>query len=157
MTTYTHQLAEGNVRSGFLSGSAGIEYRSATFNLTADQVADGNIMEFFRIPGDAIVVDGYLKVDQLDTDDTGTLTVDVGHDGTTDAFLDGDTTAQSGGTAQFGSTPLLPRDPTDPTTNDNDPFSPAEEGTVISARFATAAATAAAGDITLIIGYVRTP
>lgn len=152
MTTFTHQYAEGNVRTPFNKGK---EFISATLSLTAAEVANGNILEFFRLPINAIVTDAYLKVDQLDTDGTATLTIDVGHDGDTDAFVDGSTLAQTGGTVQLTTNlPLLPRDPTDPTQNDNDPYT-IEEGTVVSARFATAAATAAAGDVTLAIEFTR--
>lgn len=156
MATYTHQFADHMVRSGFLSGAAGVEYRTAEFNLTAAQVANGNVFEFFRLPADALVLGVYLHCDELDTDASATLTIDVGHDGGTDAFLDGGTIGQTGGTvAATGNVPLLPRDPTDPVQNANDPWT-IEEGTVISARFATAAATAAAGRLALTIGYVRT-
>jgi hypothetical protein len=155
MTTFTHQFAEGKVRTNFMGGQTGISYLSATVNLAESDVANGNIIEFFRLPEDAVVVDGYLKVDELDSGTSATL--DVGHDGDTDAFLDGDTTVQSGGTVQLGSNlPLLPRDPTDPTQNDNDPFT-IEEGTVISARFATGPGTAQAGKISLVIGFITMP
>lgn len=157
MATFTHQLADRKVRTNFLGGQTGISYMSATVDLAESEVANGNIIEFFRIPADAVIVDGYLKVDQLDTDGSATATLDVGHDGNTDVFLDGDTTVQSGGTVQFSAgTPLLPRDPTDPTQNSNDPWT-IEEGTVISARFATAVATAAAGQISLVIGLITMP
>lgn len=157
MATITHQLANGNVRSNFLGGQTGISYLSATVDLTADQVAQDNVIEFFRLPADAIIVDGYLKVDELDADTS--LTIDIGHDGNADAFTSAPlTTGQTGGTVQFTTgTPLLPRDPTDPTTNDNDPFSPAEEGTVISATFPAGPGTAQAGKISLIIGLITAP
>jgi len=156
MATYTHQFAEHLTRSGFLSGAAGIEYRTAEFNLAADQVANGNVFEFFRLPADALVVGVYLHSGALDTNGTPTLTINVGHDGNTGAFLVGSSVVQVGGSAAAtGGVPLLPRDPTDPVQNINDPWT-IEEGTVISARFATAAATAAAGRLALTVGYIRT-
>lgn len=163
MATITHQYANSNVRTNFLGGQTGISYLSATVSLTAAEVANGNVVEFFRLPADAVIVDGYIKSDELDSNGTPTLTVEVGHDGDVDAFVDSatHTTAaqivRAGGTAQFGAgTPLLPRDPTDPVQNDNDPFT-IQEGTVIKATFNAAAATAAAGKLSLVIGFVTMP
>ena len=153
MTTYNHQFANLVNRSGFMGGSAVPEYRTIEFNLSADQVANGNVFNFLRIPEDALVLDVFLHADELDG---GTaLTIDVGHDGDTDVFLDGDTIAQTGGSkAATGGTPLLPRDPTDPVDTGN-AFTE-EEGTVISARFATAPTTAQAGRLALTVGFIRT-
>lgn len=157
MATYTHQMAEGNVRSGFMSGAATAEYRTAEFNVKAADLAAGNVFEFMRLPADAIVLDVFLTATELDTDGSATLTIHVGHDGDNDVFLAASTIGQTGGTvAATGGLPLLPRDPTDPTTDPDDPFSPAEEGTVISATLAAAAATGADGRLALTVGYVRT-
>lgn len=156
MTTFVHQFADRVNRSGFLGGSAVPEYRTVEFNLTADQVANGNVFEFLRIPGDAVVLDLFLHADELDTDGTPTLTINVGHDGDASAFLTNSTIAQTGGTvAATAGIPLLPRDPTDP-VDDDSPFGIPEEGTVISATLSAAAATAAAGRLALTVGFVRT-
>jgi len=136
-----------------MGGSAVPEYRTIEFNLSADQVAAGNIFNFLRIPADALVLDVFVHADELDEDTD--LTLDVGHDGDTDAFLDAGTIAQAGGTvAATGNTPLLPRDPTDPTDTGN-AFTE-EEGTVISARIDTGPGTAQAGRLALTVGYIRT-
>lgn len=158
MATITHQYANSNVRTNFLGGQTGISYLSATVDLTAADIATGNVVEFFRLPADAVIVDGYLKADDLDSDGTPTVAINVGHDGSATAFLSASTVAQAGGTVQLGSgLPLLPRDPTDPVTNANDPFSPAEEGTVVQAAFSTGAATAQAGKLSLVIGFITMP
>lgn len=153
MTTYNHQFANLVNRSGFMGGSAVPEYRTIEFNLSADQVAAGNIFNFLRIPADALVLDVFLHADELDG---GTaITIDVGYDGSTDAFLDGDDLAQTGGTEPAGAgIPLLPRDPTDP-VDTGDAFTE-EEGTVISARIDTGPTTAQAGRLALTVGFIRT-
>ena len=158
MATITHQLADTNVRSPLLAGQTGISYLSATVSLTAAQVAQDNVVEFFRLPDDAIIVDAYLKVDDLDSNVSPTLTIDVGHDGDADALTATPlTTGQAGGVVQLtNNIPLLPRTPTAPTQNSNDPWT-IETGTVISATFPAGPATAAAGEISLVVGYIRTP
>lgn len=103
-------------------------------------LADGDedaadIIEMVRVPRGAYVVDVICAADDLDTNATPTIAFTVGDQGDTDRFITSSTIAQTGGVARLNATAGA-----DFTYTADD---------TIDITFGTAAATFAAGDITL--------
>lgn len=103
------------------------------------QLAD--VIEFGKVPSGAVYVGGYLATDDLDAHaTTPTLVLDVGDGDSSNGLLDGTTTGQAAAVTDFNGTYL-----TNKTT--------ASGEKTVKVTVQTAAATAAAGTIRLVLYY----
>lgn len=71
-------------------------YKTYTFT-AAPSAAD--VVEMVKVPSGAIVTNVVLGADDLDTNGSPTIVLDVGDGSDTDRFIDGATSAQAGGTS----------------------------------------------------------
>lgn len=105
---------------------------------TAEIDEADDIIQFFYPPSGYEVVDGYLASDDLDTNGSPALTLNVGDVDDEDGFLVASTVGQAGGIARFNGAYLVNGYTT-------------TEGTPIKVQVGTAAATAAAGTLRLVL------
>lgn len=122
-------------------GSNGGEF-IGKLDITTDNLGAGDVWNFIRLPDDALIEDIYLEVDDLDSDGTPALTLLIkSDDGTTETtHLSADDVGQAGGAVQADSG--LPR------------FGGVAPITVF-VEVGTAAATAQAGEATLVVKGTR--
>lgn len=111
-----------------------------THEVTTAELELADVIQFGKVPSGAIYVGGYLATDDLDSNGTPALVLDVGDDDDADGLLDGTTTGQAAGITTFNGAYI-----TNKTTVS------AEK--TISVTVETAAATAAAGTIRLVLYY----
>lgn len=70
---------------------------------TGDGSAAGDFIEMVKIPKGATVLEVILASEDLDTNGTPTITLDVGDGDDVDRYIDGSTIGQTGGVARLGS------------------------------------------------------
>lgn len=134
----------------FKSTGAGILCAAyGSYDLAADP-ADGDVVELCKLPAGAVILGGYLRAEDIDTNGTETLDIDVGTSADADAYgnfgvLVGD--AVAGYLPEGGN--LLPLNG----TLGNGPVTLTAE-TVVQATINTGPATFAAGTITVVVHYV---
>ena len=116
--------------------------RRLTFEVTTGELELNDIIQSIELPKGALIVGGFLATDDLDTHACPTITIDVGTGDDPDGLLDGTTIAQGGGHAAFNGDLL--RDGAALTVDDT-----------VDVKIATAAATAAAGTVTLVVDYIN--
>lgn len=102
------------------------------------QLADKII--FGRVPAGAVYLDGYLATDDLDSNGSPALVLDVGDDDDADGLLDGATTGQAAAVTAFNGTYITNRTVT-------------SASKAIAVTVQTAAATAVAGTVRLVLRY----
>lgn len=157
MANIDHQAFDRYVRSPFLSGSSALEYRSFTFDVPEAGLAAGDVLRCIKLPEDSVVIDLILVADDLDGGTS--LTFDVGTEADPDLFMDGSTVGQAGGVDNTiggsGSLPYLTPAGTAPTSAELETPWPGDTGTTLQVTVATAAGTAAAGKVTLVVGWIR--
>lgn len=76
--------------------NAGLTQVTATYSLTA-ALAASDVIQMVKVPTGARIIEMLLAADDLDTNATPTIVLDVGDGGDTDRFIDGATSAQVGG------------------------------------------------------------
>lgn len=110
------------------------------FPVAVSTAATTDVLEFGYVPIYARIVDATLIATDIDTGATPTVTINVGDSGDVDRLFAASTIGQTGGVARMATT-----------TGFGHRYGAT---TLITGAFAAAAATAAAGTITLILTYV---
>ena len=110
-----------------------------TFATSGDGTAAGDVIQMIKVPAGARILDVILACDDVDTNGTPTIVLDVGDGGDTDRFIDGSTVGQTGGVSRMNSAVGA-----DYTYTADD---------TIDIRLDAAAATKAAGDVHLTVLY----
>jgi hypothetical protein len=72
-----------------------------TYSLSA-ALALNDVIQMVKIPAGATVLDLTIACDDLDSNGTPTIVLDVGDGDDTDRFIDGSTIGQAGGSAKLG-------------------------------------------------------
>lgn len=122
---------------GFGSGQLCVLDR--THEITTDELAASDVIEFGQVPEGAIYVDGYLATDDLDSG-TPAAVLDVGDDDDSDGLLDGTDSGQAAGVHRFNGAYLI----------DKTAVSAAK---TISVTVQTAPATAVGGTVRVVLWY----
>lgn len=97
-TTYSSSQAASNVNPKYLH--AGGIVRSATFALSAALVLN-DVIQMFKVPSGATIHEVILGTDDLDTNGTPTVKLDVGDTTTANRFISASTVGQTGGVARM--------------------------------------------------------
>lgn len=101
MATYSTDLVSSN--SAFTGPGGGVVYvREAVYTLTA-ALALNDVIQMIPVAEGERVVDLQLVSEDLDTNGTPTIVLDVGDGDDTDRYIDGSTIGQAGGHARLGS------------------------------------------------------
>lgn len=108
--------------------------------VTTGELELADVIEFGKVPKGAVYVGGYLATDDLDSNGTPALVLDVGDDDDSDGLLDGATSGQAAAITNFNGAYL-----TNKTAVDGEK--------TVKVTVQTAAATAAAGTIRLVLYY----
>lgn len=116
--------------------------RRKTFEITTDELELADVIATMTIPKGALITDGYLATDDLDSNGTPLLTLEVGTTDDDDGYLAANTVGRAGGLARFDGAEL--RDGTTLTAD-----------TRIDVKVGAAAATAQAGTVTLCVKYIN--
>lgn len=147
MSNATHQYAASNAFGAGPTprGTDRLRTESFVLDISADNLGAGDLWKFCRFNDRTAIYEVRLEVDQLDTDGSATLTIDVGHDLETgtdddDYFLANSTIGQAGGAESSTAVPLAPG-----------------EDFTLQAKVEAAAATAAAGRavLTVVFGSIE--
>lgn len=114
MSNLTHQYAAMQ-HSPFLSGSAAKTSRVIELELKEDNLNAGDRFDFIQLPADAVVTNVYLAVDELDSDGTPAVTLDIKAEdvdgGNTTALETASTAGQAGGVVEASANlPILTMD-----------------------------------------------
>lgn len=133
--------ADGYVTTAFKGHAQQLCVLDVTHEITAAELGLADVINFGKVPGGAVYVGGYLATDDLDSSGTPTLVLDVGDDDSSNGLLDGTTTGQAAAVTNFNGTYL-----TNKTTVGGEK--------TVSVTVQTAAATAAAGTVRLVLYYV---
>ena len=96
MATFTadEALSTEQPKTGGLAGNC--KTVVGTYEITA-ALALNDVIQMVHVPDGATVVSTVLGTDDLDTNGSPTIVLDVGDDGDTDRFVDGATVGQAGG------------------------------------------------------------
>lgn len=135
-TTY----ANGYSTTAFKGHSKQLCVLDVTHEITTGELELADVISFGKVPEGAIYVGGYLATDDLDSSGTPALVLDVGDDDDSDGLLDGTTTGQAAGITEFNGAYITNRTAVT-----------AEK--TISVTVQTAAATAAAGTVRVVLYY----
>lgn len=103
----------------------------------------GDTIEIGTVPDGAVLLDGFIATDDLDSDGTPALTLKVGTSGDDDGLLEANNVGQDGGVARFDGQFLIDRETVSGKTK-------------ILLTVDTAAATAQAGTARVVV-YYSTP
>jgi hypothetical protein len=149
MATITATRAASTFPVGGYAGGGVLNVAYGTYDMSANPTAN-DVLELCKVPAGAVILGGWLRVEDLDSNATETLDIDVGTSADPDAFgnfgvLNGDAVTNylpEGGV-------LLPLHG----TLANGPVSVTSE-TTIQLTWIAAAATFAAGTVTLVVHYV---
>lgn len=107
MATFRTQQTLGRGPIGGVGGASQLLTRYASYSLTA-ALAAADVVEMIRVPAGAIIYSVLLKVTDLDTNGTPTITLTVGDGADTDRLVTSSTIGQAGGsTTTLASTGLL--------------------------------------------------
>lgn len=125
----------------------GVVAVKATYAVPAsgDGTAADDIIQMVKVPKGATILDVTLTSEDLDSNGTPTIVLDVGDGDDPDRFIDGSNVAQAGGVARLGSGVAA-------AATDGLFYTYTAEDT-IDVKVVTAAATKAAGNITLAVLY----
>lgn len=121
----------------------GLFYRKATFAhpTSGNGSAAADVIQMIPVAKGTTVLNVFLTAEDIDSNGSPAITLDVGDGGDPDRFIDGSTVGQAGGIAQIGSGVAA-------AAIDGFPYTYTADDT-IDVTVATAAATKAAGNITL--------
>lgn len=97
MATFTATKAASTYPAKGYGQSGDCKVVFSTYELTA-ALAANDVIEMVRVPRGAVVTGVVLSTDDLDTNGTPTIVLDVGDGSDTDRFIDGATVGQAGGT-----------------------------------------------------------
>lgn len=100
MATFTHDLVNSN--RGFTGPGGGVVFvREAVYTLTA-ALALNDVIQMIPVAEGERVVDLQLISEDLDTNGTPAIVLDVGDGDDPDRYIDGTTIGQTGGMARLG-------------------------------------------------------
>lgn len=111
-----------------------------THEITTGELELADVIEFGQVPEGAVYVDGFLATDDLDSNGTPALVLDVGDDDDSDGLLDGSTSGQAAAVTRFNGAYLTNK-------------TAVTAAKTISVTVQTAAATAAAGTVRVVLWY----
>lgn len=97
-TTYSSNAVASGVQP---RGGIGVQSITEVYEAEVALVVD-DIIKMVKIPAGAEILDIRLSVDDLDTDGTPAIVLDVGDGDDDDRFILGTTIAQGGGTVRLG-------------------------------------------------------
>jgi hypothetical protein len=133
-----------NAKTGYVGvgpgGNRQIVHATAIAELPTTQMQTGDITWLMYVPAGAVIVDGYVKVDDLDTGTS--LAYNVGDSTTTNLFFANTTTGQSAGSSAMTTTARYTKYAT---------------ATRLKMTVATTAETAVAGTFILGLSYFVDP
>lgn len=132
--------ANGYSTTAFKGSGRQLCVLDVTHEITTAELQLSDVIQFGVVPAGAVYVGGYLATDDLDSNGTPTLVLDVGDGDDPDGLLDGTTTGQSAAITTFNGSYI-----TNKTTVS------AEK--TISVTVQTAAATAVAGTVRVVLYY----
>jgi hypothetical protein len=149
MATLTSSAA-GSAQPAFKAVGSGILCAAYGHVDATTSLATNDVVQLCRVPAGAVILGGFLRMEDLDSNATETIDIDVGTSADTDAF--GNFGVQTGDAV----TGYLPEGgvllPLHGTLKDG-PVSVSAE-TVVQLTVVAGAATAAAGTITCVVHYV---
>lgn len=143
-TTYSNLFDSSGVPTKpYRETQGGVFHRVATFAhpTSGDGSAAADVIQMIPVAKGTTVLQVWLTAEDLDTNGTPTISLDVGDGGDADRFIDGSTVGQAGGIATIGSGVAA-------AAIDGFPYTYTADDT-IDVTVAAAAATKAAGNITL--------
>lgn len=120
--------------------AATVAAKVGTIEATTGNLALNNIIEMVRVPPGATVLGVDLITDDLDSNGTPLIKLDVGDSDDPDYYVAANTVAQAGGRVEASAATAFPK-------------TYAAEAT-INVKIQTAAATVQAGTITLVVYYL---
>lgn len=149
MATLTATRAEAGFPVSSFVGAGVLQAAYGSYDMSANPTAN-DILEICKVPAGAVILDGFVRMEDLDSNATETLDFDVGTADDADAF--GNFGVQNGDAV----TGYLPeggiRLPLHGTLKDG-PVTITEE-TTIQVTWIAVAATFAAGTVTVVVYYV---
>lgn len=155
MATLTATRAASTFPVFQASGSGIMQVAYGSYDLASEPAA-GDIAEMCKVPAGAVVLGGWLRVEDIDTHATPTNDIDVGYAANGDVAADPDAFGNFGVLTGAAVTNYLPEGgillPLHGTLKDG-PVTLTRETTII-ATFTDDAATFAAGTITVVVMYV---
>ena len=96
MATFTADEAAATAPAKGEGMSGNCKVVVAEYEITA-ALALNDVVQMVKVPAGAIVSNVVLATDDLDTDGTPAIVLDVGDGGDTDRYIDGSTVGQAGG------------------------------------------------------------
>lgn len=102
MATFTADEAAATAPAKGEGMSGNCKVVVAEYEITA-ALALNDVVQMVKVPAGAIVSNVVLSTDDLDTNGTPAIVLDVGDGGDTDRYIDGSTVGQAGGTTDSSS------------------------------------------------------
>lgn len=97
MGEFTHPMARTGYEGVGYGGNRGLVHATAVVELPTTALQTSDIVHLMYVPAGAVVVDGYVKADDLDTGTS--LAYNIGDATTTTLFFSSTTTGQSAGSS----------------------------------------------------------
>jgi hypothetical protein len=141
----TYSLTTGSTANAFRPLAQYVAQKTNVITMATTDLDLNDTFDICRLPKGARVLDIILSATDMDTNGTPTLVIDVGDSGDTDRFIDGATVGQGAGTIRAGNVAGSAATLAAHTAYTAE--------TLIYGTIATAAATAAAGTITVTVLY----
>ena len=135
-TTY----ADGYVDTAFKGDGRSLCVLDATHEITTTELQLADKIRFGKVPAGAVYVSGYIATDDLDSNGSPTVNLEVGDDDDVDGLYDGTTVGQAAGVVVFNGTYITNRTAVT-----------AEK--YIAVNLTAAAATAVAGTVRVVLYY----
>lgn len=149
MATLTATRAASGFPASLYMGAGVLQAAYGSYDMSANPTAN-DILEICKVPGGSVILGGWLRVEDLDSNATETIDIDVGTSADADAF--GNFGVQNGDAV----TNYLPEGgvllPLHGTLKDG-PVTVSSD-TTIQVTWIAAAATFAAGTVTVVVLYV---
>ena len=109
MANLTNLYAGTEPRTPYSAGEGNVNTISVQFDVGTDNLNANDEWHVIRLPADASIIHAAIEADDLDTDGTPAIVLDLGITGDSDAIIDGATVAQAGGYAAATAIPLGPQ------------------------------------------------
>ena len=135
-TTY----ADGYTNTAFSGLGRQLCVLDVTHEITTTELQLADKIRFGKVPAGAVYVGGYIATDDLDSNGSPTVNLEVGDDDDVDGLYDGTTVGQAAGIVTFNGTYITNR-----TTVSTEKY--------IAVNVTAAAATAVAGTVRVVLYY----
>lgn len=132
--------ADGYTTTTFNGAGKGLCVLDVTHEIQTTELQLADKIRFGKVPAGAIYVGGYIATDDLDSNGSPTLNLEVGDANDVDGLYDGTTVGQAAGIATFNGAYI-----TNKTTVSSE--------TIIYLNVTAAAATAVAGTVRIVLYY----